>query len=213
MALILAALISYLIGAVPTAYLAGRLTKKIDIRKHGSGNVGATNAFRVLGPGVGVSVLLLDTLKGVIPVVLVSDFIIKQYPAYDSILLGIILGIVAVFGHSFTIFLKFKGGKGMATTLGVLIGLSIKLPAVKLILILELLIWIIVFLLTRIVSSASIVSAVFFPLFFIIFKQPLALIMMSLVLSIFIIIRHKSNIIRILRKEEPRLNLRKPAVN
>ena len=211
MLLILAVALSYFIGSIPSAYLLGKLIKGVDIRKHGSGNVGATNAFRVLGPGVGITVLFLDALKGFICVVAVSDFLIKQGLDFDSLLIRILLGVTAVLGHSLTIFLRFRGGKGMATTLGVLIGLAAKIPALKIILLAEILIWWTVFLLSRIVSLASVVSAIFFPIIFIILRQPMALIIMSLLLGIFVIIRHKSNINRLLHKQEPRLSFRHKA--
>lgn len=206
MTLILGLIVSYFIGSIPTAYVFGQVFKRIDIRKHGSGNVGATNAFRVLGPAVGITVLALDALKGVICVVLAADFILKQQ-AVNELLIRVLCGVVAVLGHSFTIFLRFKGGKGMAATLGVLIGLSLKFSLLKIILLSEILIWLIVFLFSRIVSLASIVSAVTFPVFFIAFRQPWPLILMGLGLSIFIIARHKSNISRLLRNQEPRLIL------
>jgi len=197
---------SYLIGSIPTAYIFGRIFKGIDIRKHGSGNIGATNAFRVLGPAIGITVLALDALKGVASVVLAADFILKQQ-AVNELLIRVLCGVIAVLGHSFTIFLRFKGGKGMAATLGVLIGLSLKFSFLKIILLSEILIWLTVFLFSRIVSLASIVSAVIFPVFFIAFRQPWPLILMGLGLSIFIIARHKSNISRLLRNQEPRLIL------
>ena len=208
MILILGLLLSYLVGSIPTAYIFGKVFKGIDIRKHGSGNVGATNAFRVLGPGMGAAVLVLDALKGVIGVIPAADFILKQQ-AVNELLIRVLCGVIAVLGHSFTVFLNFKGGKGMAATLGVLIGLSLKFPVLKIILLSEILIWLMVFLFSRIVSLASIVSAVTFPVFFIVLRQPLPLIMMSLGLSIFIIIRHKSNISRLLKNQEPRLALNK----
>lgn len=206
MALIFGILFSYLIGSIPTAYLLGKLSKDIDIRQHGSGNVGATNAFRVLGAPIGITVLILDALKGVVCVIFITDLSLRQGIAIDSLLLRAILGAVSVLGHSLTIFLKFKGGKGMATTLGVMIGLSAKSPAIGIILMIEVLIWLAVFLMSRIVSLSSIVSAVFFPILFIIFKQPMPLVLIGLILSIFVILRHKSNIYRLLRNQEPRLN-------
>lgn len=209
MLLIPAVALSYLIGSIPSAYILGRLAKGIDIREHGSGNVGATNAFRVLGPYIGLTVLFLDGLKGFICVVALADFIIQQGLTFDPLLLRILLGIAAVAGHSLTIFLRFKGGKGMATTLGVLIGFAVKIPALKIILFAEILLWLAVFSISRIVSLASIVSAVLFPIFFIILKTPMPLILMGLTLAIFVIIRHKSNIYRLLRNQEPRLNLRR----
>lgn len=207
MALILSLLFSYLAGSVPSAYILGRLTKAIDIRKYGSGNVGATNAFRVLGPYIGAVVLFLDALKGFVCVVFIADFLIKQGIAIEEMLLRILLGAVAVLGHSLTIFLRFKGGKGMATTLGVLIGLAIKFSAFKIILIAEIFIWLTVFSLSRIVSLASLVSAVSFPILFVILRQPLPLILISFALAFFIFLRHKSNIHRLLHNQEPRLNL------
>lgn len=208
MELILSIALSYLIGSIPNAYILGKLMKGIDIRKFGSGNVGATNAFRVLGPWAGIAILFLDALKGFVCVVNLSDYFIKQGIGFDGLFLRILLGIVSVLGHSLTIFLKFKGGKGMATTLGVLVGLSIKMPSLWLILGLEVLIWLVMFLLTRIVSLASLISAVFFPIFFILFRQPFPLVIASFVLSILIILRHNSNILRLLRNEEPRLKIR-----
>lgn len=211
MALIFGILLSYLAGSIPTAYLLGKLSKGIDIRQHGSGNVGATNAFRVLGAPIGITVLILDALKGVVCVIFIADLSLRQGITIDSLFLRAILGAVAVLGHSLTLFLRFKGGKGMATTLGVMIGLSVKSPAIGIILMIEVLIWMAVFLMSRIVSLSSIVSAVFFPILFIIFKQPMPLVLIGLILSIFVISRHKSNIYRLLRNQESRLTSRPKA--
>lgn len=208
MALIFAIIISYLIGSIPTAYIFGRLLKGVDIRKHGSGNVGATNAFRVLGAGFGIVVLLLDALKGLVCVVGLSDYVLARGDfALNPLMLRVVLGLTAVAGHNWTVFLNFKGGKGMAVTLGVLVGLSIKFPVLRIILLAEIALWLAIFLSSRIVSLASIVSAVSFPIFFIIFKQPPYLILMSFVLSLLIVFRHKSNISRLLRGQESRINL------
>lgn len=211
MALIFGILLSYLAGSIPTAYLLGKLSKGIDIRQHGSGNVGATNAFRVLGAPIGITVLILDALKGVVCVIFIADLSLRQGITIDSLFLRAILGAVAVLGHSLTLFLRFKGGKGMATTLGVMIGLSVKSPAIGIILMIEVLIWGAVFAMSRIVSLSSIVSAIFFPILFIIFKQPLPLVLIGLILSIFVIFRHKSNIYRLLRNQESRLTSRPKA--
>lgn len=211
MALIFGILLSYLAGSIPTAYLLGKLSKGIDIRQHGSGNVGATNAFRVLGAPIGITVLILDALKGVVCVIFIADLSLRQGITIDSLFLRAMLGAAAVLGHSLTLFLKFKGGKGMATTLGVMIGLSVKSPAIGIILMIEVLIWGAVFLTSRIVSLSSIVSAVFFPILFIIFKQPQPLVLIGLILSIFVISRHKSNIYRLLHNQESRLTSRPKA--
>ncbi len=206
MDLIYAIIISYLIGSIPTAYIFGRIVKGVDIRKHGSGNVGATNAFRVLGAGFGITVLLLDALKGAVCVVGLADYALARGFTINPLMLRVVLGLAAVAGHSWTVFLNFKGGKGMATTLGVLVGLSIKFPILRIILLAEIVIWLAVFLSGRIVSLASIISAIAFPVFFIIFKQPPHLILMSFILSLLIVFRHKSNIFRLLRGQESRIN-------
>ncbi|HLD41152.1 MAG TPA: glycerol-3-phosphate 1-O-acyltransferase PlsY [Candidatus Omnitrophota bacterium] len=206
MALICAIILSYLFGSIPTAYIFGRIVKGVDIRKHGSGNVGATNAFRALGAGFGITVLLLDALKGLVCVVNISDFILSRGLGLNPLMLRVILGLTAVAGHSWTVFLNFKGGKGMAVTLGVLAGLSIKFPVLRIILLAEIALWLAVFLSSRIVSLASIISAITFPIFFIIFRQSPYLVLMSLILSLLIVFRHKSNISRLLRGEESRIN-------
>ena len=206
MALICAIILSYLIGSIPTAYIFGRIVKGVDIRKHGSGNVGATNAFRVLGAGFGITVLLLDALKGLVCVVGLADYILSRGLALNPLMLRVVLGLTAVAGHSWTVFLNFKGGKGMAATLGVLVGLSIKFPILRIILLVEIALWLAVFLSSRIVSLASVISAIVFSIFFIIFRQSPYLVLMSLILSLLIVFRHKSNIFRLLRGEESRIN-------
>jgi len=200
---------SYLIGSIPTAFIFGKLLKRIDIRKFGSGNIGATNALRVLGKKVGISVLALDILKGIIPIFLVQIAGLPINISWD--LFRILIGISCICGHNWTIFLNFKGGKGIATTLGVLIGLAWKTPGLGGILLLLVLIWILIFLLSRIVSLASIISALFFPLLVVVFKQSPAIIFASIILALFVLIRHKSNISRLLHGQETRLNFSKKA--
>ena len=113
----LSLVLAYFIGAIPTGYWAGRLLKGIDIREHGSKNMGATNVLRVLGKGPGIAVLLIDILKGVLPLTLIANLLGISDP-----LTLVLIGIAAVAGHNWTVFLGFKGGKGVATSLGVLIG-------------------------------------------------------------------------------------------
>jgi glycerol-3-phosphate acyltransferase PlsY len=139
-------------------------------------------------------------------VVTLADYILGRGFALNPLMLRVVLGLTAVAGHSWTVFLNFKGGKGMAVTLGVLVGLSIKFPVLRIILLAEIALWLAVFLSSRIVSLASIVSAIAFPVFFIIFKQPPYLVLMSLILSLLIVFRHKSNISRLLRGQESRIN-------
>ena len=200
---------SYLIGSIPTAYIFGRLIKGIDIRKHGSGNVGATNALRVLGKKVGITVLILDILKGFITVVFLGNFISGNIPFLSGEEVRLILGISCICGHNWTIFLNFQGGKGIATTLGVLMGLAFKIGALKIILGILAIIWLAVFLILGIVSIASVFTAIALPILVILFGQTHVLISASILLCIFVIIRHKSNLKRFFKGQEPRLNFKK----
>ncbi len=205
--IILAIIISYLIGSIPTAYIFGKALKGIDIRKHGSGNVGATNALRVLGKGPGILVLLLDVLKGVFPVVYLGNYIISKV-SINPEFIYILIGLFSICGHNWTIFLNFKGGKGIATTLGVLIGLSVNIIALRVIILLVVGVWLVVFILSRMVSLGSLVAALCFPIFMLLFKQSLFLIVISFLLSIFIFVRHKSNISRLIQGKESRISFK-----
>ena len=199
---------SYLLGSIPTAYIFGRLLKGIDIRKSGSGNVGATNALRVLGKGPGISVLILDILKGFLAVFLLPVFISRPVFLPEEAWL-VALGLSCICGHNWTIFLGFKGGKGMATSLGVLIGLAFKVAGLKYVLLLVVLTWLLVFIVTRIVSLASMISGIALPVYMFLFKESVILFSSSIILTLFIILRHKPNIKRLLKGEEPRLSFKK----
>jgi glycerol-3-phosphate acyltransferase PlsY len=200
--LAISAVLAYLIGSIPTAYIFGRALKGIDIREHGSGNMGATNAFRVLGKGPGTIVLILDIIKGILPVTLLP----KVFGLGDAFSL-VIIAVAAVAGHNWTVFLGFKGGKGMATTLGVLIGLAMQLQVLRIILLWVTMTWCAFFLLFGFVSFASIIAAVVFPVLMVAFLEPLPLIIMSIVLCIFIVFRHSSNIKRLVKGQESRVSL------
>ncbi len=197
--IILSLVISYLLGSIPTAYLFGRL-KGIDIRKHGSGNVGATNAFRVLGKWPGIFVLVIDAAKGVLATTVVGDIF-----ALNSVTYRVLLAVAVVAGHNWTVFLQFKGGKGMATSLGVLIGLTIEIAQIRPVLLLSVLIWLACFLLTGFVSLASLVAATFLPLWMLILNQSFELVALGVVFCIFIVLRHRSNIKRLINHKEPRV--------
>jgi len=199
--LAISALLAYLIGSIPVAYIFGRLLKGLDIREHGSGNMGATNAFRVLGKGPGTLVLILDIIKGIIPVTLLAN----AFGLGDALSL-VIIAVAAVAGHNWTIFLGFKGGKGMATSLGVLIGLAIQFQVLRIILLLVTLTWLVLFLSLGYVSLASIVVAVVFPVLTVVFLEPFPLILMSIILCVFIVFRHRSNIKRLVRGQENRVS-------
>ncbi|HTB23193.1 MAG TPA: glycerol-3-phosphate 1-O-acyltransferase PlsY [bacterium] len=161
-----ALLLAYLLGALPSAWLAGKWAKGIDIRQHGSGNMGATNVFRVLGPGPGVAVLLADIAKGALAVLLVP----RLFPGYDgqagapwdvptlsALWWPCVLGLAAVLGHSYTLFLGFKGGKGVATSLGVFLALA-PLATLAAVAVFGGVFWV-----TRMVSAGSLAAAAFLP--------------------------------------------------
>lgn len=205
LSILFAIIISYLIGSIPTAYIFGRLLKGIDMRKYGSGNVGATNAWRVLGKTTGITVLVLDILKGYIPVVFLGSFLVSRISLADKAILPISLGLSCICGHNWTLFLGFKGGKGIATTLGVLVGLSMQIPGLRLILILLILTWFFIFLITRIISAASVLTSIALPVFTVMFRQSIAVVSFSILLCVFSVIRHLPNLKRILQGKESRL--------
>ncbi len=205
-----AIIISYLLGSVPTAYIFGRLVKGIDIRKFGSGNVGATNALRVLGRGAGITVLLLDILKGFLAVVLLGSIFGARLTSISGEFLRLILGAACISGHNWTIFLGFKGGKGVAAALGVFIGLAVDIAGLRQVLLLLVLTWLAVFLFSRIVSLASLATALALPWYLFLFKQSTLVIWFGIILSLLAIWRHKSNLVRLIQGKEPRLQFKKP---
>lgn len=198
----IAVLASYLLGAIPTAYLFGKILKGLDIRQHGSGNVGATNAIRVLGKGPGIMVLLFDILKGTVAVVGIGSFFDVRGATGTAL-----LGVAAVVGHNWTIFLEFKGGKGIATSLGVLIGLALTFHELGIVLLLCVLSWLAVFLISRFVSLASIVAAVLLPVIMAVSGQTLEMIILGGVFCVFVVVRHRPNIKRLLSGQEPRARI------
>lgn len=205
MTIIIGIILSYLIGSIPTAYVFGKLLKGIDIRQHGSGNIGATNVFRVLGKGPGITVLALDILKGVIAVTIVPDFL-----GLTEVFQRVMLALVVVCGHNWTVFLKFKGGKGIATTFGVLIGLTVKIVLIRPVLLWTVLVWLACFLITRIVSVSSILAATCLPVIMALTGQEIAVICLGIIFCVFVVLRHKANIRRIFAGQEPRVPLFSP---
>lgn len=200
---------SYLIGSIPTAYIFGRVLKGIDIRKFGSGNVGATNALRTLGRGVGVTVLILDILKGFIVVFLLGDILGWRITEVDTDTLRIILGISAIIGHNWTVFLDFHGGKGIATTFGVLLGLAFKVPGLNMVLALAILTWLVVFIITRIVSLSSILAAIGLPIYMVIYSHNRTLQFSAIMLVLLVLLRHRANLKRLMQGKEPKLSFKK----
>jgi len=202
--LILGLVVSYLLGSIPTAYIISRLFKRIDIRKFGSGNVGATNVFRVLGKLPGILVLIIDIIKGIVATTLIADFL-----GLTEVIYRATFGLVAVLGHIWTVFLRFKGGKGVATSLGLLLGLAININGLILIMALSLVTWIIVFVLSGFVSLGSILTAVLTPIYMLIFDQRIEIVSLGIILCVIIILRHTPNIKRLIDKTEPRVAILK----
>jgi len=200
--IILAIILAYLLGSIPTAYIFGKILKGIDIRRHGSGNVGATNVFRTVGKVSGIIVLVIDFLKGFIAVTLLPFYLQKFLPepiASYPFNIVIFLGAAAVCGHIWTVFLGFKGGKGVATMAGVVAGLSAA------VLFSCLGVWILVFAIWRYVSLASIVVAVILPIFAIASGGDLYFLIFCAIFSIIGIYRHRENIKRLIQGTEKKL--------
>jgi glycerol-3-phosphate acyltransferase PlsY len=194
-------LFAFVLGAIPFGFLAGKLRGK-DLREHGSKNIGATNTLRVLGTGPGIAVLLLDALKGLAPVLLA-----KRAGLPSAWVVGV--GLCAVLGHIYSPFVRFKGGKGVATSLGVLIGLSPLVAGLSSVA------FLIPVLLTRWVSLGSIVGAAAQAVLFFALPphyldgDPLPYRLFGAVVAVFVIFRHRANIGRILAGTESRFGEKK----
>jgi len=199
--LFLGILVSYLLGSIPTAYIFGRIFKGIDIRKFGSGNVGATNTFRVIGRLPGAIVLIIDILKGLIVVTYVASFFMFISPVARPELYRAITAISVMIGHNLPVFLRFKGGKGVATGAGVVIGL---IPEIFW---LAFFVWAIVFCVTGYVSVASIIASISVPFFTLLFGEANEIVIFMSILCLLIVYRHRSNIKRLKMGEEKRIKL------
>ncbi len=196
-------LLSYGLGSVSFALIAGKLLKGIDLRDFGSGNVGATNAGRVLGRKAGIGVFLLDVAKGFVPAFFLAQ-LVDADPA-SFVRPGLVFGIAAILGHSFPFYLKFKGGKAVATSAGVMLALAGWEALVAL------LVWIVCVKTTRMISLASIAGALVFPVAFFClhletaFGADLDVMLAGILLSLLILYRHKANVVRIFSGTEPRV--------
>ncbi|HCX2787734.1 TPA: glycerol-3-phosphate 1-O-acyltransferase PlsY [Staphylococcus aureus] len=199
MMIIVMLLLSYLIGAFPSGFVIGKLFFKKDIRQFGSGNTGATNSFRVLGRPAGFLVTFLDIFKGFITVFFPLWLPVHaDGPISTFFTNGLIVGLFAILGHVYPVYLKFQGGKAVATSAGVVLGVN---PILLLILAI---IFFIVLKIFKYVSLASIVAAICCVIGSLII-QDYILLVVSFLVSIILIIRHRSNIARIYRGEEPKI--------
>jgi len=183
----------YLLGSIPFGYIVGKLFKKVDIRELGSGNIGTTNAFRILGPPLASLVLIGDIGKGIFSIYLV------QYLNIDNLLIITIAGLAVICGHDWSIFLGFKGGKGIATTFGVVFALN---PIIS---ILAVIVWVVVLIITRYASLSSILAVISIMIFTILFKQPYEYIVLGALIIILSIFKHKENIERLKSGKERKI--------
>ena len=195
-------LAAYLLGSIPTAVWIGKSFYGIDVREFGSGNAGATNTFRVLGRKAGIPVLIIDIIKGTLAVALsyLSTF---RFGTSEFVNLQLGLGVAALIGHIFPVFAGFRGGKGVATILGIVICI---LPVSCS---LSLMVFLVVLLSTRIVSLSSMIAGVTFPVFLnlVLGNTDPILMVFSIVVAILLIITHRKNIVRLLKKQESKVNL------
>ncbi|PAD20856.1 glycerol-3-phosphate 1-O-acyltransferase PlsY [Terribacillus saccharophilus] len=183
-------LLAYLIGSIPSALIVGKVGYNIDVREHGSGNLGATNTFRILGKKAGTIVLIADILKGTIATILPVMF------GFDIYLL--VIGLGAVIGHVYPVFARFKGGKAVATSAGIILGVNALLFAIIIAS------FVIVLLISKYVSLASMTAGVVGVVVSIFIAQDIVLTIVLGLLAIFILYKHRQNIVRIIRREEPK---------
>ena len=199
-------LFAYALGSIPTAIWVGKAWFNMDVREHGSLNAGATNTFRVLGKKPGIIVLVVDIFKGFLAVSLIKWFV--EYKSWDHtfdevIQVQVVCAVLAILGHIFPLFARFKGGKGVATSLGIIIGIE---PLSALICIT---LFLFVFLISNYVSLGAIVVSFVFPVvvYWITDNSSDVLLIFSIVLSLAVIASHRKNIARLIKGEENKMNL------
>ena len=193
-------ILGYLIGSIPNGLIIGTKLYDVDLRQFGSKNIGATNAFRTLGLWPAVWVFLADAVKGIIAVNL-SSYVL------DTPIALLVAGIAVIAGHNWSVFLKFTGGRGVATGLGVI---SVLVPKIT---ILVFLVWAVIVYVTRYVSLASIVAAILVPIFMWLMGEQLAYLYFGIIIALFVVVRHKPNIARLLKGQELKIKLGKIATD
>lgn len=195
---------AYLLGSFPTGYLAARMLKGIDIREQGSGSIGATNVLRTLGKGPAVVVLLIDAAKGAAAIALAHWAYTLSTPTATTAGLSLawlvmLAGLAAIIGHSWPIWLNFKGGKSVATSLGILLAMSWPVGLGTLA------VFGVVLAISRIVSLSSITGAIAVSLLMFLLQQPLPYLLFGIAAGLYVIWRHSSNIQRLLAGTEPKI--------
>ncbi len=206
---VMAMIIAYLLGSVPTSVWVGKWFFNLDIRTHGSGNAGATNTIRVLGLKAGIPVLLFDVFKAWLAVHISTYLSDPYFTENQEVIYWIIVGGLAVVGHVYPVFAGFRGGKGVATLVGVVIALY---PASFLVI---LFFFILMMFLTRIVSVSSISSSVVFPLIaiFVFGENRIPLVILAVIIPAFVIYTHRENIKRLLNGTEKKFDFGKNRIN
>ncbi|MFC1588378.1 glycerol-3-phosphate 1-O-acyltransferase PlsY [Planctomycetota bacterium] len=200
-------LLCYLLGAIPFGLMFGLWVRGVDIRKYGSGNLGATNAGRVLGKKTGFFILFLDILKGFAPIFtlnLLSEHILTGHISMSESNLLVLCAAAAILGHMFPVYLKFKGGKGVATGIGVILAFE-AVPGFC-----AIIIFILVLAVTRYVSLGSIAGVMTVPVVsFMVYAEPLdaalPITIFNLLIAIFVIVKHRDNIVRLLQGKEAKV--------
>jgi glycerol-3-phosphate acyltransferase PlsY len=199
-----ALIFAYLLGSLPSAVWIGKMFYNVDVREFGSGNAGATNTFRVLGKKAGIPVLILDILKGWIAVNM-TFYVLEDVPGSEPFVnMQIVLGIAALFGHIFPIFAGFRGGKGIATLLGIMLAIQ---PAASGI---AISVFFLIFLISGYVSLSSMVAGFSFPfIIMILFKSHVvpSLLIFSFLIAILILVTHQKNIERLIKRQESKTRL------
>ena len=184
--------IAYLVGSIPSGLILGKLFWHTDLRNYGSHNIGATNAWRTLGKVPGIIVFLADSLKGQAGVLLGLSLV-------GTPLAAVIGGLLAIIGHSFSIFLRFRGGKGVATSLGVLTMLMGNVTLIVFVL------WFTIVYMTRYVSLGSVVAGVLTPILAALFAYPMEYIVFTVIAALLVIVRHRENIKRLMNGTENKI--------
>ncbi len=200
---VLSCVVAYLLGSIPTSVWVGKYFFKIDVREHGSGNAGATNTLRVLGYKTAIPVLLFDIFKGFIAVYVFYWIVPSSFLPDKRTYLAIAVGLLAVLGHIYSVFLRFGGGKGVATFAGVGFALS------PLALLICFFVFLAILLATRYVSLGSIVTAISYPIINALLYQDTALVVLGIITAVAIVFTHTKNIGRLLRKEESKIQFKK----
>ena len=201
---IIAVLLAYFIGSIPSAIWVSKWFFGVDVRDYGSNNAGATNTFRVIGRVAGFTVLFFDILKGWLSVNILTLLIFHETHSSEFINMQLLVGVTAVFGHVFPIYEKFQGGKGVATLMGIILAINFS-AAIGCVVI-----FLLIFIFTSYVSLGAIVAAIFFPIItiFIIRVESISVVYFSIFISILVILTHKPNIYRLLNKDENKMKIK-----